>query len=89
MLSVYLLLLYLSHQEEDFSTNKYGISMHENFPDSQCIKLIEDAENWMEKHGCKWVRQQGILVIAFINNISWLDYYRILFICRKIFFLVR
>ncbi|CAB4442125.1 unnamed protein product [Rhizophagus irregularis] len=47
------------YEEEDFSTNKYGISMYENFPDSQCIKLIEDAEAWMEQHGCKWIRQKG------------------------------
>ncbi|GET04336.1 N-alpha-acetyltransferase 35, NatC auxiliary subunit [Rhizophagus clarus] len=47
------------YEEEDFSTNKYGISMYENFPDSQCIKLIEDAETWMEQHGCKWIREKG------------------------------
>jgi hypothetical protein len=38
--------------------------MYESFPDSQCIKLIEDAENWMEQHGCKWIRQQGILIVT-------------------------
>lgn len=35
--------------------------MYENFPESQCIKLIEDAEAWMEQHGCKWIRQKGIV----------------------------
>ena len=54
-------------QEEDFSTNKYGISMYESFPDSQCIKLIEDAETWMEQYGCKWIRQQGILIIPYFT----------------------
>ncbi|CAI2175548.1 5793_t:CDS:10 [Funneliformis geosporum] len=47
------------YEEEDFSANKYGVSMYEDFPYSQCIKLIEDAEAWMEQHGCRWIRKKG------------------------------
>ncbi|CAI2175218.1 15106_t:CDS:10 [Funneliformis geosporum] len=52
------------YEEEDFSANKYGVSMYEDFPYSQCIKLIEDAEAWMEQHGCRWIRKKGLICMS-------------------------
>ncbi|CAG8529627.1 24206_t:CDS:10 [Dentiscutata erythropus] len=44
------------YEEEDFATNKYGISIYEDFPESQAIKLLDDAETWMEQYGGPWIR---------------------------------
>ncbi|CAG8551864.1 2853_t:CDS:2 [Racocetra fulgida] len=46
-------------KEEDFATNKYGISIYEDFPESQAIKLLDDAETWLEQHGGPWIRSHG------------------------------
>ncbi|CAG8575659.1 7898_t:CDS:2 [Diversispora eburnea] len=48
------------YEEEDFATNKYGISIYEDFPNSQALKLLDDAETWLVQHGSNWIRQTGI-----------------------------
>ncbi|CAG8530810.1 20672_t:CDS:10, partial [Racocetra persica] len=47
------------YEEEDFATNKYGISIYEDFPESQAIKLLDDAETWLEQHGGPWIRSHA------------------------------
>ncbi|RIB12107.1 Mak10 subunit, NatC N-terminal acetyltransferase-domain-containing protein [Gigaspora rosea] len=47
------------YEEEDFATNKYGISIYEDFPESQAIKLLDDAETWLEQYGGPWIRLHG------------------------------
>ncbi|ORY01708.1 Mak10-domain-containing protein [Basidiobolus meristosporus CBS 931.73] len=37
------------YEEEDFTTNKYGLSFYEDFPESETLNLLEDAEEWLMK----------------------------------------
>ncbi|KAG0333904.1 hypothetical protein BG004_000646, partial [Podila humilis] len=43
------------YEEEDFMTNKFGVSMYETLPLSTTIALLDQAEYWMEKKGKSWI----------------------------------
>ncbi|CAJ0746410.1 3760_t:CDS:10, partial [Entrophospora sp. SA101] len=46
-------------EEEDFSLNKYNITIYEDFPESEVLKLLGDAENWLRNNGSQWIRNNG------------------------------
>ncbi|CAG8812464.1 4775_t:CDS:10, partial [Gigaspora margarita] len=63
------------YEEEDFATNKYGISIYEDFPESQAIKLLDDAETWLEQYGGPWIRLHGYeqnesIIHAIVSRLS-------------------
>lgn len=37
-----------SDQEEDFTTNLFGLSLQENYPESDVLMMLEDATTWLE-----------------------------------------
>ncbi|KAF9210581.1 hypothetical protein BGZ59_009256 [Podila verticillata] len=43
------------YEEEDFMTNKFGVSMFENFPLSSMAALLDQAEYWMDHAGAQWI----------------------------------
>nr|CAG8521718.1 7266_t:CDS:10 [Entrophospora candida] len=47
------------YDEEDFSLNKYNITIYEDFPESEVLKLLGDAENWLRNNGSQWIRNNG------------------------------
>ncbi|KAF9352829.1 hypothetical protein BGX26_009366 [Mortierella sp. AD094] len=43
------------YEEEDFMTNKFGVTLYENFPTSSLVMMLDQAEHWMEELGKQWV----------------------------------
>ncbi|KAF9402306.1 hypothetical protein BGX21_010591 [Mortierella sp. AD011] len=43
------------YEEEDFMTNKFGVTLYENFPTSSLVVMLDQAEHWMEELGKQWV----------------------------------
>ncbi|KAF9421642.1 hypothetical protein BGZ94_008794 [Podila epigama] len=43
------------YEEEDFMTNKFGVSMYENFPLASLVAMLDHADYWMERTGKKWI----------------------------------
>ncbi|KAK9761882.1 N-alpha-acetyltransferase, non-catalitic subunit [Basidiobolus ranarum] len=37
------------YEEEDFTTNKYGLSFYEDYPETEVLRLLEDSEVWLIK----------------------------------------
>ncbi|KAK9765100.1 N-alpha-acetyltransferase, non-catalitic subunit [Basidiobolus ranarum] len=37
------------YEEEDFTTNKYGLSFYEDYPESEVLNMLEDSEDWLMK----------------------------------------
>ncbi|RUS20438.1 Mak10 subunit, NatC N-terminal acetyltransferase-domain-containing protein [Endogone sp. FLAS-F59071] len=36
------------YEEEDFTTNLFGLSLQENYPESDVLMMLEDATTWLE-----------------------------------------
>ncbi|KAF9586188.1 hypothetical protein BGW38_008813, partial [Lunasporangiospora selenospora] len=47
-----------TYEEEDFMTNRFGISFYENYPSASTIALLDQAEYWMETEGSDWIRSE-------------------------------
>ncbi|KAF9116940.1 hypothetical protein BGX27_008088 [Mortierella sp. AM989] len=43
------------YEEEDFMTNKFGVTLYEDFPTSSLIIMLDQAEYWMEELGKQWI----------------------------------
>ncbi|KAG0097362.1 hypothetical protein BGZ93_002894 [Podila epicladia] len=43
------------YEEEDFMTNKFGVSMYESFPLSSMMAMLDHAEQWMGRTGTPWI----------------------------------
>ncbi|KAF9209474.1 hypothetical protein BGZ49_004065 [Haplosporangium sp. Z 27] len=43
------------YEEEDFMTNKFGVTLYDKFPSSYVAMLLDQAECWMEKLGKQWI----------------------------------
>ncbi|KAF8978978.1 hypothetical protein BGZ46_005961 [Entomortierella lignicola] len=43
------------YEEEDFMTNKFGVTLYDKFPSSYVVMLLDQAECWMEKLGKQWI----------------------------------
>ncbi|KAG0199391.1 hypothetical protein BGX28_007344 [Mortierella sp. GBA30] len=46
------------YEEEDFMTNKFGVSLYENFPAASLFAMLDQAEYWMQKLGTHWIRSR-------------------------------
>ncbi|OAQ28156.1 Mak10-domain-containing protein [Linnemannia elongata AG-77] len=44
------------YEEEDFMTNKFGVSMFEDIPTASLVAMLDQAEYWMETEGTQWIR---------------------------------
>ncbi|KAF9127661.1 hypothetical protein BGW39_005697 [Mortierella sp. 14UC] len=44
------------YEEEDFMTNKFGVSMFEDIPTASLIAMLDQAEYWMESEGTQWIQ---------------------------------
>ncbi|KAF9319120.1 hypothetical protein BG003_009819 [Podila horticola] len=44
------------YEEEDFMTNKFGVSMYENLPLSSVVAMLDQAEHWMDRTGTQWIK---------------------------------
>ncbi|KAF9904521.1 hypothetical protein EC991_002629 [Linnemannia zychae] len=44
------------YEEEDFMTNKFGVSMFEDIPTASLIAMLDQAEYWMENEGTQWIQ---------------------------------
>ncbi|KAG0373484.1 hypothetical protein BGX24_011639 [Mortierella sp. AD032] len=44
------------YEEEDFMTNKFGVSMFEDIPTASLIAMLDQAEYWMESDGTQWIQ---------------------------------
>ncbi|KAG0279164.1 hypothetical protein BGZ95_002078 [Linnemannia exigua] len=44
------------YEEEDFMTNKFGVSMFEDIPTASLIAMLDQAEYWMEREGIQWIQ---------------------------------
>jgi len=44
------------YEEEDFMTNKFGVSMYEDIPTAMLIAMLDQAEYWMESEGTQWIQ---------------------------------
>lgn len=47
-----------TYDEEDFMINKFGVSLYENFPFGSTVALLDEAEQWMETSGKRWIDSQ-------------------------------
>ncbi|KAG9292267.1 hypothetical protein G9A89_009079 [Geosiphon pyriformis] len=45
------------YEEEDFATNKFGLNLHEDYPESHVVNLLDDAIVWLDKVGRTWISQ--------------------------------
>lgn len=43
------------YEEEDFMTNKFGVSMYESFPLSSMVAMLDQADHWMDRTGTPWI----------------------------------
>jgi hypothetical protein len=43
------------YEEEDFMTNKFGVSMFEDIPTASLVAMLDQAEYWMETEGGQWI----------------------------------
>ena len=43
------------YEEEDFMTNKFGVSMYEDFPLSSMMAMLDQADHWMDRTGTQWI----------------------------------
>lgn len=43
------------YEEEDFMTNKFGVSMFEDIPTASLVAMLDQAEYWMESEGQQWI----------------------------------
>ncbi|KAF8947461.1 hypothetical protein BGZ47_009087 [Haplosporangium gracile] len=44
------------YEEEDFMTNKFGVSMFEDIPTASLVAMLDQAEYWMEIEGISWIQ---------------------------------
>ncbi|KAF9153272.1 hypothetical protein BG015_003744 [Linnemannia schmuckeri] len=44
------------YEEEDFMTNKFGVSMFEDIPTASLVAMLDQAEYWMETEGATWIQ---------------------------------
>ncbi|KAG0293980.1 hypothetical protein BGZ96_001964 [Linnemannia gamsii] len=44
------------YEEEDFMTNKFGVSMFEDIPTASLVAMLDQAEYWMESEGQQWIK---------------------------------
>ncbi|KAG0367177.1 Mak10 subunit, NatC N-terminal acetyltransferase-domain-containing protein [Gamsiella multidivaricata] len=43
------------YEEEDFMSNKFNVSLYENYPVASLIAMLDQAEYWMETSGKQWI----------------------------------
>ncbi|KAG0040403.1 hypothetical protein BGZ82_003128 [Podila clonocystis] len=59
------------YEEEDFMTNKFGVSMYETFPLSSTVAMLDQAEHWMDHTGAQWIEAyEGEDALAVISAVK-------------------
>ncbi|KAF9915912.1 hypothetical protein FBU30_001645, partial [Linnemannia zychae] len=44
------------YEEEDFMTNKFGVSLFEDITTAALVSMLDQAEYWMESEGAPWIQ---------------------------------
>ncbi|KAF9973251.1 hypothetical protein BGZ73_003501 [Actinomortierella ambigua] len=61
------------HEEEDFLTNKFGISLYESHPTGTAFGMLETAEAWLAEFGSDWIiahhgANEGVKIIEALRT---------------------